>query len=339
MLVFSDFHHSSLYHSLSLLFEKRLGGTLYRPIGKEWFEKGIWKMAEIYLNSPVTIEQYLGIHDEPDSEGIYHPWDGEYECAQNAITYDKFMELPIDIVIASLPEHIKSFQVLCENHPNKPKLIYQIGNNWSIQEGSAQNILASAKIANVPEGTNIVTYHQEFDLENFYFSEPQPNRKIYSFINCYASAEHYIEDWMNFCDLEGNMPGWEFRSFGGSCRDGAISGTKNLANKMREANFTYCVKKFGDGYGHILHNSFALGRPLITRIADYKGKLAEPLLEDGETCFDVDKYTVEELADKIANIAPHQYQYMVQQVRERFEKYVNFDKETEDIKLFLDKLI
>ena len=338
MLIFSDLHHSSLYHSLSLLFEERLGGTLYRPIGKDWFERGIWKMAEIYLNSPVTIEQYLGIHSDPDEDGIYHPWDGEYECFQKAITYQKFMDLPIDYVIASLPEHIKSFGVLCENHPRHPKLIYQVGNSWSIQEGSAKNILASAVIKDVPTDINIVTYHQEFDLDTFYFKAPEPNRKIYSFINCYATAEHYIEDWINFLDFEGNMPGWEIRSFGGSCRDGAISGSKNLANKMREANFIYHVKKGGDGFGHILHNAFAVGRPLITRIADYKRRLAEPLLEDGETCFDVDKYTVEELADKILNLTPLQYEYMVQQVKARFEKYVNFNQEEQEIKLFLDKL-
>ena len=107
---------------------------------------------------------------------------------------------------------------------------------------------------------------------------------------------------------------------------------------MREANFIYHVKKGGDGFGHILHNAFAVGRPLITRIADYKRRLAEPLLEDGETCFDVDKYTVEELADKILNLTPLQYEYMVQQVKARFEKYVNFNQEEQEIKLFLDKL-
>ena len=337
-LVFSDRHHNTLFHSLKMLFEDRLGGTLFNPTGKEWFEKGIWKMAEIYLNSPFTINQYLGIQGEPDSKGIYHYWDTEYDYFQNAITYDKFMSLPIDIVIASVPEHIQSFGVLCENHPNHPKLIYQVGNHWTIEEGKADNMLASAIIQNVPPETNIVTYHQEFDLNTFRFEEPQPNRKIYSFINCYATAEHYINDWMAFCDLEGMMPGWEFRSFGGSCRDGAISGSQHLANKMREANFIYHVKVYGDGYGHILHNAFAVGRPLITRIADYKGRLAEPLLEDGETCFDVDKYTTEELADKITNIYPELYQYMCQEMKRRFEKYVNFDKEEKDIRLMLDKL-
>src|ERR1035437_8416380 len=163
MLIFSDLHHNTLYHSLKMLFEDRLGGTLYRPIGKEWFEKGIWRMAEIYLNSPVTIEQYLGIKGNLE-DGVYKVWDEEYDYFQNAITYDKFMDLPIDIVIASLPEHIQSFQVLCENHPNKPKLIYQVGNHWTIEEGKADNMLASAIIQNVPPEVNIVTYHQEFDL-------------------------------------------------------------------------------------------------------------------------------------------------------------------------------
>jgi hypothetical protein len=214
-----------------------------------------------------------------------------------------------------------------------------VGNHWTIEEGKADNMLVSDIVKNVPPETNIVTYHQEFDLENFYFSEPQPNRKIYSFINCFATASIYAEDWVKFLDFEGLMPGWEIRSFGGSCRDGAISGTKALADKMREANFIHHVKNTGDGFGHILFNALAVGRPLITRISDYKDRLAEPLLEDGETCFDVDKYTVEELADLILNLPPTKYEYMCQQARARFEKYVDFDREEADIKLWLDKLV
>lgn len=338
-LIFADQHHMSLYNSLRLLFEKRLGGTLYRPIGKEWQEKGIWRMAEIYKNSPVTIEQYLGIKDlKPDNEGIYHPYDEEYGYEQNAITLEKFYQLPIDIVIASLPEHIASFRVLCENHFNKPKLIYQVGNAWTIQEGSAKNILASAIIKDIPPDTHIVTYHQEFDLKNFYFEKPRPLRKIHSFINCFNTAEHYEKDWIEFEQLERMMTDWDFKSFGGSCRDGAMNGTVALANKMREANFIYHVKKYGDGYGHIIHNAFAVGRPVITRISDYKGKLAEPLLEDGVTCIDLDKHSLEEVYLILASMPPKNYEWVCQQVHKRFLEQVDFNADSIKIKKFLENL-
>jgi len=297
-------------------------------------------MSNIYNDSPVTIEQYLGLKNlKPDTEGVYHPFDTEYGYAQNAITYEKFQQMPIDIVIASLPEHIESFKVLAENHPNKPKLIYQVGNAWTIQEGSAKNILASAIIPNVPSDINIVTYHQEFDLDNFYFQEPQPNRKIYSFINCLNTAQHYTEDWLGFLELEGMMPDWEFKSFGGSCRDGAMNGTKALANKMREANFIFHVKRGGDGMGHAWHNAFAVGRPVITRFSDYKDKLGGLLFEDGVTGIDIENLSTEEVKEKIEYYcAPIRYEYLCQEAHRRFEEVVNFDKEFEKIKVFLTNL-
>jgi hypothetical protein len=56
--VFTDFHHASLLQSFILLFEKRLGGNVFRPIGMEWAEKGFWKIYD----HPATREQYLGLN-------------------------------------------------------------------------------------------------------------------------------------------------------------------------------------------------------------------------------------------------------------------------------------
>ena len=41
-IVFADYHHSGLYRSFELLFEKRLGGTLFKPIGWDWWNQGYW---------------------------------------------------------------------------------------------------------------------------------------------------------------------------------------------------------------------------------------------------------------------------------------------------------
>ncbi len=57
--VFTDLHHESLYQSLQLLFEKRLGWRLFRPAGLDWFQKGYWRIAELYNNAPDTISQFL----------------------------------------------------------------------------------------------------------------------------------------------------------------------------------------------------------------------------------------------------------------------------------------
>lgn len=351
--VFSDQHHLSLYNSLSILFEKRLGGTLYRPIGKDWFTRGYWRMAEIYNNHPETIEQYLGIR--PDyipadgsaplnrvqkiEKGVYYIWDPEYEYYHKAIELNTFMQTDIDIVIASIPQHITSFARLCAEHPKHPKLIYQVGNAWTIQEGYAKNIMASAIINSVPPETNIVTYHQEFDTTIFSPTPPVENKNINSFINCLNTASHYQFDWDLFQKVEKIMPEWSFKSFGGSCRDGAAHGAVNLATLMKASRFIWHTKNGGDGYGHIIHNAGAVGRPMIVKRQYYEGKMGKDLMKDGVTCVTVDGLNLNEIVNKINYYnEENRYQTLCKEAYNNFMSVVNFDKEAEQIKTFLANL-
>ena len=112
MNIFCDLHQDGLYNSLIMLFDKRLGHNLFRPIGESWFTEGYWKLAEPYGNSSDTITQYLGIRDN------YQPVDGtrplnEVTKVDNyytikgdpynhkAITLEQFKNMDIDIMIAS----------------------------------------------------------------------------------------------------------------------------------------------------------------------------------------------------------------------------------------------
>ena len=366
--VFTDFHHASLLNSLIFLFEKRFGGKVYRPIGLEWAEKGFWHV----FDHPFTREQFLGIGAAtiappaqmyPDGtrplnqiEGISGRIgnDGKrvdiYQChdidsgfTNKAITFDAFMQLPIDIVIASIPKHIEPFKRLCEMHPNHPKLIYQIGNAWSVEAGLAPNVMASAIIHNVPENINFISYHQEFDLDIF---KPNPSdyvvpgKYIYSFMNCFNIDQLFGMDWQIFERIEREMPDWEFRAYGGQCRDGAMHGSKELADKIREAMFIWHTKYAGDGYGHVIHNSAAVGRPLIVKKGYYMGKMGEKLMIDGETCIVIDGLGIEEIIAKINYFSePKRYAQMCKNVVDNFKKEVNFDKEFEDLQTFLKKLL
>lgn len=362
--VFTDFHHASLLNSLILLFEGRLKGNVYRPIGIEWAEKGFWKIYD----HPATQAQFLGIGsatpdgtqpvndvDPNNSRTIDKKMNFEwYNCndidsgkTNKAIHYWAFMKAPIDIVIASIPAHIEPFKRLCEMHPNHPKLIYQIGNAWSIEAGLAPNIMASAVIHNVPTNINFISYHQEFDLDIF---KPidyevvgerwQPLPNIFSFVNCFDIDQLFNIDWELFKRIENQMPNWVFKAYGGQCRDGAAHGAHELADKMREARFIWHTKNGGDGYGHILHNSAAVGRPLIVRKAYYMGKMAEPLMIDGETCIAIDGLGVDEIIAKINYYSePERYKKMCENVYANFKKVVNFDREFEDLQIFLKKLL
>lgn len=356
--VFVDFHHASLLNSLILLFEKRLEGNVYRPIGTEWFEKGFWKIYD----HPATVEQFLGINGATpdgtprlnDVEKVIGAGDGSgksfiYQChdidsGQNnkAITFEGFINTPIDIVIASLPQHVEPFKRLCELHPDKPKLIYQIGNQWDFEnEKNVKNFMVSAKINNtIPDGVNVVEYHQEFDLNIFKPSPLPPENIISSFVNCFNIDGMFTQDWELFQKIESRMPDWKFRSYGGQCRDGAIGPSDKLAKYMNDAKFIWHTKNGGDGYGHIIHNAAACGKPMIVKKSYYSGKLGENLMIDGLTCIDIDGLNPTEIVDKILYYSdPARYSEMCEAVKLNFRIEVDFDKEFQYLKSFLSELL
>lgn len=363
-IIFTDFHHSSLLNSLILLFEKRLKGTCLRPIGVEWFEKGFW---DIYRH-PATVQQYLGIggatpdgsaqlnllsatgdvfDEHKKTEGLYFCQDivsGQYN---KAITFDAFLKLPIDIVIASIPQHLEPFKKLCAIHPSRPKLIFQIGNQWD-GRNTALNIMASAKMLPI-EGVNFISYHQEFDLDIFKPEGPTmgfpsgdilwPEKNIFSFVNCFDIQDHFKYDWQLFQEIEKLMPDWNFKVYGGQCRNGPVGPASEVAKRMAQARFIWHTKAGGDGYGHVIHNIAAVGRPMIVRRMYYQGKMAEPLIKDGETAIVIDGLNNQEIVNKINYYNdPERYGKLCENAYKNFKNIVDFDKEAEQIKDFLTRL-
>lgn len=356
MRVFTDFHHGSLLQSLILLFESRLGGMVYRPIGLEWFEKGFWKIND----QKDTAEQFLGFGSVPkDGSPALNNVDLDLnqeifivedtiDGKNKAITFDAFFKIDFDILIASIPAHIVPFQKLAEMHPNHPKLIYQIGNSWNIPGGAGvKNVMASAEIGGIPDDINFIKYHQEFDLKIFYPTIPVILKRtdkivsgsVNSFVNCFNTDQLFSEDWKLFQDIESLMPSWEFRSFGGQCRDGNISGARALAEKIRDSRFVWHTKKHGDGYGHILHNAAAVGRPIITSRNDYRDKLGDSLLIPDVTCIDIDGLSTGAIVEKILHFSdPEEYSKMCRAAYWNFKAMVDFDAEQQAIESFLSML-
>jgi hypothetical protein len=341
-----------LLQSLILLFEKRFGGELYRPIGTEWHTRGYWKVYD----HPATVEQFLGIGAAtPDgtprlNDVVYNPHaqtDGVYLChdidsgeTNKAITYEEFMNTKFDIVIASMPCHIQPFKKLCREHPNHPKLIFQIGNAWTIEAGMAPNIMASAIINDVPKDINFISYHQEFDTNIFAPSEEVPGNVISSFVNCFNTESHLIGDWQLFQKVEALMPEWKFKSHGGQCRDGAVGPSTVLARAMLESRFIWHTKQGGDGYGHIIHNVGAIGRPLIVKRMYYDGKMGAQLMIDGETCINIDGLSIESIIQKINYYnEPARYKQLCINSYNNFKRIVDFDREFENMKKFIQNLL
>lgn len=320
MKILADRHHQGLTESLILLFQKRLGWEIYFQKGMEWYPE-FWDLQPF----KDTATQYL----ERELEGL------------PGITLEEFNNTTFDVLLCSVPQHVGMWLKLKELYQPQAKLIFQVGNMWTFDNNfPIKNILASAKVYPYI-GFNVCEYHQEFDLEIFHFEPVKKEKKIYSFINCLNTVDLYKRDWELFLELEKLMPDWEFKSFGGQCRDGAIWDRKELADKMREATFIYQVKNQGDGYGHNIFSSAAVGRPLIVRASDYANKLAECLI-DGTTSITIDHFTPPTVANVIRtswDTDTFTPEIRGKNIYDKFKANVNFDVEAIKIDEFLTNLI
>lgn len=332
-----DYHHSSLLRSLIMLFEDRLGYEVYRPIGLQWYIEGFWAIN----NNFDTAKQFLSLEQVPDDgtpplntvknkkKGVYYCYDPGGKEINRSCTLDFFKHHTFDYIICSIPQHIMPYQSLRNRFHHKAKLIVQIGNEWPEDYFRGRNLLASVKPRQLD--ANAVFYHQEFDTEIFKPSPTQPTKKIYSFVNVLGNMPEAQRD---FDELESLLPEYKFASFGGQNRDGNMNGPHELADKISEAEFILHCKPGGDGYGHILHNAFAIGRPVIGRSSHYKGKLAEKLF-NAECFIDLDKHGLE----GAVRIVRESNAYSMGEVaQEMFKVNVNFEKEAREIEKWLSKL-
>jgi hypothetical protein len=341
--IFCDYHHGGLYHSLHLLFEKRLGWELYRPIGLDWFHQEYWKIAEPYKNDMGTICQYLDINsrgwntfenlngDYTLSDGIYYIYDHAEGYHQKAITLEKFKELNIDIVISSIPAHDTTFQKLIKDYKSNATHISQIGNIY--QFSNLSNVLCSTLPTNTVLGQNIVFYHQEFDLDIFSFIPPMNFNRITSFV-------HLLPMRSLFGQYSNVLQEFEFRAYGSGCPDGNVMGTKNIAKIMQQSTFGINLKPEGDGFGHIIWNWAFCGRPLIICGSHYRDKSAGVFLKDGITCIDIEGLSIADGSSKIRYYSePERYRLMCHNIYNLAKENCDFDKEETEIRKFLSKAI
>lgn len=343
LIVFSDYHHGSLYRSLVLLFEKRLGWKIYRPIGLDWFYQGYWKIAEPYGNSIDTVKQYLDINElKWDqfknlngnyilNDGIYHIYDKAEEFHHKAITLEKFKELNINIVISSIPAHDISFQKLINEYKPNAIHISQIGNIY--QNSNVQNVMCSTIPTDNISGKNVVFYHQEFDLGKFSFIPPTNFDRITSFVHLLPMKDVYEQ-------YDNALPEFKFESYGALCPNGYIRETRNIAKIMQESTFGIHLKPEGDGFGHIIWSWAFCGRPLIIYGSHYRNKSAEVFLKDGISCIDIEGLSINDGVSKIRYYAqPDRYREMCQNIYKLAKENCDFDKEEIEIRKFLSKAL
>lgn len=309
-------------------------------MGEKWFKKGYWKINR----QPDTIKQYLSTYGYQPTDGtpslnntlwvkdgIYYSKDPNTGQVHKAIEFDTFMQMEWDVVIASIPQHVKHFKELARM--KKAKFVFQEGNNFNLNPDQIPNLMASTmpRVIN----THTVFYHQEFDETIFCPPKKRTTKKI---VSSYMNVLHnYSEAHDLFIALEKAMPDYEFRMYGSQNRDGCITGVDNLAKSMQETRWGFHVKPGGDGYGHCIHNLYATGTPTIVVKGYYDGHLAGMLMNDKNNII-ADGLSVKDLADIIRG-SEERHEDMSKNVYNTYKSQVNFEEDSKKIQKFLEELV
>jgi hypothetical protein len=317
-----DRHHHALFYSLQRLFEDRLGGTVYTPVGHEWWDEGYWRFGEGYGDDRLARQFLTGESVMYDG---HHPERPILGAPLNAARHMKW-----DYVVATVQDNQRGFARFAREVG--AKYVLQVGNtNQSVDWSLDPLALVSSEVPIKGRG---IVYHQEFDAEGvFGYSDPEPGPlTVRSFVNCFPSTYVY----RTFEEVRALVPG-TFAVHGIDGPDGNIETVEEIARLMRGSTFAWHDKVQGDGFGHVIHDWAAVGRPLIGHGSFYRGLMAEPFWQDGVTCIDLDKHTLSEVAEMVRQIStdPERHREMCRAIRRVFDETVDFAAEAERIREFL----
>jgi hypothetical protein len=342
MKVFADLHHGDLYYSLHRLFEERLGFELYRPIGLDWFSNGFWKIAEPYGNAQDTINQYLDINergynayenlngDHYIKDGVFYVFEPGHRYHQRSITLETFKSMSFDLIISSISSHDRPYLTLRDRYQPRAKIIAHLGNAG--QQTILPNVIYSIPF-DPPSNKNTVLVHQELDPNIYFFTEPDTQtRNIYSCVNNLPFKEIYLH-------YKGLLTDCNFKAYGASSLDGVLDGSRGVGEKIREGNIGWQLKPLG-GLGHTAMGWFYSGRPVITNMSENRrsGGEALALFEPGVTCLDIESHSPEENCRLIRGMLEDNLAWG-RRARQRFTDIVNYDREEEAVRKFLERLI
>ena len=106
---------------------------------------------------------------------------------------------------------------------------------------------------------------------------------------------------------------------------------------MRGAGAIWHSKKWSDGFGHVVHRAFSVGRPVFGYAGYYADKLAGPLWVDGVTSIDISRRSHEETLAELRRLRddPERYLRMCEASAARFREVVSFDEDADKVAALL----
>lgn len=303
--VLVDQHHADLLYSLQLLFEDNLGWDLYVPKGHEWWDEGYWQFGRGFGDDRLA-RQFLATEGQPAEHRLVAPgrWlifdEHHPERPLYGVSLETARGMNWDAVLATVQDNQQGLARFA--HETDALYLYHVGNARQEIDRSLAPL--------------IIDGPQLFDWQRtFRYREPERSDRIVSFVNLLPLIP---EMWEGFAHLQLHLPTYEFRSFGHECPDGFRKPVAAVAEEMAAAGWAYHDKVTGDGFGHVLADWAAVGRPLIGHARYYAGQWGEPLWIDGETCIDLDRHSIEEAASIIATTSAARHREMCVAIRQVF---------------------
>jgi hypothetical protein len=333
-------HHPALDESIEILFHDRLGHDVFRPIGIDWASEGVWDWKYPDGSMPWIVPFSSSFCNPSLGDGIYKKKIEQYSRYYNYITFSGAKKIKIDLIISTLRTHdVRWLKYIQENHPTT-KLVAQIGDVAPIDE-RVEYIICSIPGYIPFKKQELIYYNQEFDIKNIFFNELYKNynnpKIIRSFVHYFASDERFVDSENIFLKYEKALLNYKFFNYSKTGRDGFVTDMALVGRLMRESLFGWQVKPI-EGYGHNLHNWLAVGRPVIINTSAYKHH--SNLLVPGYSCIDVDAQSFDKTIRLIEECSiPSVHKKMCEETHKIFTENVNFDKDAENIKDFIGRML
>lgn len=318
MNVLCDRHHSGLYHSMQLL-AKRMGWTLFTPVGMDWWDSGIWSFGRWVYGDDRLARQFLD--GQPGVDGLGPLVDGEFpDWPISGVTLEQARAMDWAFVVATVPDNEPGFSRFANE--TGAQFVVQVGNTGQYVDWDLDPlVISSSEMPIVGKG---VQYHQEMDP----IAYQEPGIGVASFVNCMPSMGYC---WDLLEEAKARIP---IRVFGIDGPDGIVKPFARLIEIMSSVGWGWHDKGQGDGFGHVIHSWAAVGRPLIGHASHYEGKMAERFWRDGETCIDLDRHSVAEAVEIVQTISREDHERMCLAIRAEFDT-IDYEAEAERIRELL----
>lgn len=349
MRILADYHHSDLFESYQLTLEDRFGWEVFAPYGMEWFDAGYWNFERQAHGDAVARQYLLGVWPDPVDRGTH--WEVEDRThpgrIRKGVTLGQALDQDWDVVLCSLTHNEAGFAELAEF----------VGATFGIQAGNVGQVdsvnwgpvdfgLLSTTLGSVVPPVPHIVYRQEFSLDDFRYEWPPSERDtVASFIQCFPENQSFYDDFLNLARNEDGFDWKVYGAYGSHPEDefacGNLNTTPAVAEAMRRTRTAYHAKWWSDGYGHVIHNLAAVGRPVVGPLGYYGDKLAGPLHIDGVTSFDTAQRTTAEVLAVLRRLRDDDdfHRKVCEAAAFRFREVVNFDDDAWKVRTLIESVL